>query len=1071
MNASDAYQTLVSITSENWLIERLFFASLEFAALALFLGSLVFFLRLRSARLISLLWLLVLTKPLVSLAIGSPVPVVQLLAPPSRELSTMPVETVDLTNQRVPQKTPVEIRFAHTPFDTHDRTTETREEAREQSSEEGSASITSQLWPFRLPEIRAAHLIVAIWLAGIAYFAIVELLRQFRTRRLVASSLPPSAELSTHLARLARQISGRRIPSLRVTDQLESPALVGVFRPVILIPSWLADEGKTNMSTLTWTLRHELMHWKLGDPIANSIPRLAQILFFFHPAAWWASKRWRVAMELACDRALVATEADAQAYAEGLYHILSAMHNRRRPALSSSLFATRTQIGRRIKVLLNAPLDSSARLSAMMVVGVILLSAVSLLIGGRFTHRVLAEQRPDQETATGSVQDETRGGHPETSAGKNSNDASDTGEQADPIAVTGRVLDPDGKPLAGAKVSLWCHFGFLAFGRDWHPQTDRPLKAKVKATSDSGGSFHFTIAKSEIYENPMNLWKESWVQVEATAEGYGPAWCRIECTGDQGGVKLRLARDDVPIKGRVVDPQGRPVAGARVQVERLTAGANIYGSLWRTAWAGWLDNLTTDKDGRFVLTGIGRDRQAVLHISAPTIEHVLRWVRTDAVVDGKPVDCASIEVIAKPTKPIVGTIRAKDSGQPLAGVVVYGGERAYRRGVRAVTDADGRYRLVGMPKAGQYEVTVYPPIPLGYVGTRKFAADTEGLSPLSVDIELRRGIEVRVRFIDKVTRKPVRGHVQTTPLCDNPYYAEAEFEPGDIPTREWFRRYAPDMDGVFRVVTYPGPSLLMFCAQANTMRYLRAHVDPADVERYHIMGFAELSPAYRVIDTKETDKPLVFEIELDPGRTLTGTLIGPERKPVNGATAHGLNYNAFNLRNLPYKPEWENESLATDVFSVRRLESQTARTVSFVHKDRKLIGHLVLHGDEEGPLEVQLNRWGTVTGRLLDGQGKPLKDVSVELQYPVLPAPGMRPWDEVVQTDADGRFRVEGLAPGLKHELALERTSQTSAKDDKEDVVTYSADDRLTALSVPAGEIKDLGDIRVNTAKPKQVHP
>jgi hypothetical protein len=64
-----------------------------------------------------------------------------------------------------------------------------------------------------------------------------------------------------------------------------------------------------------------------------------------------------------------------------------------------------------------------------------------------------------------------------------------------------------------------------------------------------------------------------------------------------------------------------------------------------------------------------------------------------------------LDVVVKPTKPIEGTIRAKDTRKPLAGVVVYGGEawnlEGFRREVRAITDTNGHYRLVGMPKAAR----------------------------------------------------------------------------------------------------------------------------------------------------------------------------------------------------------------------------------------------------------------------------------------------------------------------------------------------------------------------------------
>src|SRR5580692_4577100 len=65
-------QRLLTPFAGHPLLERLFFGSLELAVLALLVLAAIRIGRIRSPRLTALLWLLVLGKPLVSLAIGSP---------------------------------------------------------------------------------------------------------------------------------------------------------------------------------------------------------------------------------------------------------------------------------------------------------------------------------------------------------------------------------------------------------------------------------------------------------------------------------------------------------------------------------------------------------------------------------------------------------------------------------------------------------------------------------------------------------------------------------------------------------------------------------------------------------------------------------------------------------------------------------------------------------------------------------------------------------------------------------------------------------------------------------------
>src|SRR5213593_2800504 len=80
---------LTSVLAGHALLARLGVASLELAVSTWCLAGLLRFWRPRSPRLLSLLWLIVLVKPLASLALGAPIAFVRFEAPAEVSSQTM----------------------------------------------------------------------------------------------------------------------------------------------------------------------------------------------------------------------------------------------------------------------------------------------------------------------------------------------------------------------------------------------------------------------------------------------------------------------------------------------------------------------------------------------------------------------------------------------------------------------------------------------------------------------------------------------------------------------------------------------------------------------------------------------------------------------------------------------------------------------------------------------------------------------------------------------------------------------------------------------------------------------
>ena len=130
------------------------------------------------------------------------------------------------------------------------------------------------------------------------------------------------------------------------------------------------------------------------------------------------------------------------------------------------------------------------------------------------------------------------------------------------------------------------------------------------------------------------------------------------------------------------------------------------------------------------------------------------------------------------------------------------------------------------------------------------------------------------------------------------------------------------------------------------------------------------------------------------------------------------------------------------------------------HAGRKLIGSVYLKGDETGPLTLRLQPFGTLAGRIVDEDGRPLGGLALTSaggSFPKRPdEQGILPNGNVgggIRIGRDGRFRVEGLVPGLKYGGGAVGGAM------------YRGEVFHDVIVAP-GEVKDLGDLKLIPPKP-----
>lgn len=352
------------------LLERLCIASFEFLVASLILAAIVRWTRPSSPRLVASLWLIVLAKPVVTLAAGAPIPLL--------DLRTSPAVTSPSAAGTAPAA-PESAASTDILLEPAFGVTDAVDGGAEPAGPRAAGAIATERAGFEAQPLRLGELLLFAWSAGVVYGAVRYLLARRRLRQLVRRATRAPEELERVYAELARELGIARPPALRVTEDLESPALVGLARPVVLLPRWLVARG--GGLSREWALRHELAHWRWRDPLAILVRDVASILYFFHPALPWASRRHAEAMEMACDGESLRHPSEAPDYAELLCEILDAIRGRQSERASRAALAMATQgrTARRIAALLEGrcPRPLSARGAA----GVGLLGVLVLAFG------------------------------------------------------------------------------------------------------------------------------------------------------------------------------------------------------------------------------------------------------------------------------------------------------------------------------------------------------------------------------------------------------------------------------------------------------------------------------------------------------------------------------------------------------------------------------------------------------------------------------------------------------------------------------------------------------------------
>lgn len=913
-------------------------------------------------------------------------------------------------------------------------------------------------------------LLAGVWLIG-AVFGACRIVRSLLTGRRLAvrsTAIHEHGCLST-ADQLAQHFSIAQRPALIESAETVSPLCVGWLRPAIVLPAqwrqWSADH-------LRAALAHEMAHVARRDLAWQLLARLACALYWFHPLVWLAAWRMRVEREVACDDCVVSAGERPSRYARLLLALATELAGcRRAPTRGAVAMAGNRRVEGRIRAILHPGRRRSAvtrRAGWSLVIG----AAISLLIVS-IVSPLAPAQGNDEST---SSQAGTRGASAETAdadpdeppsaESSESNAKRDGPAKADrpsEVRIAGRVLDEEGKPVAGARVTAIRRSSrpSLKSSADGRFQVEVPVKElsglMLLATHDGGGRQAFASLPYQQEpippEGPIDLILKPAREIVATVRGENGRpieeahvnavvlyrTVTDSTTNPAGQALLRVPRDaplqyvyaykprvglDYFVYRRPEEPPSNSyklepdhagplqfvLNGAhtvRVRAvdskNRPLAGALVYPWYFEKPRKGGDLNLSGMES--FVRARTDDEGRATFHIvPKDNLKKVIFRVRAQGYFAPERwmFDPNSPKpIITAKLVPLV-TVRgrvARPDGRPAVGIEV----RAAGNGHTLETFQETTHS----DKRGTFELQLAPNMYYLFVaGNEKWASPPqtrvirpEGLVE-GIDEEIALELQPTTRVYGRATIGPDRKSLSDKRLS---LVQEATPRYQDLPEER--RLPKPEPKQMQRAI-YPTLGRLARTDEQGRFEFL---VGPG---KYSMRGLVRSkTQKFEITDEKTFEVHLHAEGPDDA--TISGRVVLKD-DPDRGVSKAKVDLVPTNTRANSFVPA------ITDAEG--RFETRRALTELVVHaatEDRRLAG-IVKVGVEDKAVTIPVGPKASATGRLVDEKtGKPLATREIRCAVRIELGDGvfMHRFGSSTKTDAKGKFTLKHIVPGWEYEL------------------------------------------------------
>ncbi len=141
-----------------------------------------------------------------------------------------------------------------------------------------------------------------LWLVVTIVIAVYTFIKYTRFKNLVVdvSYDIEDNDINCIYKNLLKELNIKKKIELRGSDELISPAGMGLFKSYIFLPDYSYSK-----SELTWILKHELMHFKNKDILIKFLVLSVRIIYWFNPLVYVMSNRVNLDCELCCDESVI----------------------------------------------------------------------------------------------------------------------------------------------------------------------------------------------------------------------------------------------------------------------------------------------------------------------------------------------------------------------------------------------------------------------------------------------------------------------------------------------------------------------------------------------------------------------------------------------------------------------------------------------------------------------------------------------------------------------------------------------------------------------------------------------